>query len=195
MQELAYASYLNVSVAILPPPRNRTHVPSYARAIHTCLDKITIMHFSVRVPVYNPAAFQLVSPTPQPALPSPSISASSVASGVSASSSKSAGFLHMMEEEFNTTWEMWDVIRTICESNPQLSLSEFFVWNSKGGIANKRCHITFSRPHPLLSAFEKKQNTRGFLVFFSNCLCTSSSLSRVTPPLARGEDHQGSCRR
>ena len=126
MQELAYASYLNVSVAILPPPRNRTHVPSYARAIHACLDKIPYMHFSVRVPVYDPAVFQLVTPTPRPASPAPSISASSIASGVSATSSKSAGFPHTTEEEFNTTWEMWDVIRTICESNPRLSLSESF---------------------------------------------------------------------
>ena len=124
MQELAYASYLNVSVAILPPPRNRTHVPSYARAIHACLDKIPYMHFSVRVPVYDPAVFQLVAPTPRPASPVPSISASSIASGVSATSSKSMGFPHTTEEEFNTTWEMWDVIRTICESNPRLSLSE-----------------------------------------------------------------------
>ena len=126
MQELAYASYLNVSVAILPTPRNRTHVPSYARAIHACLDKIPHMHFSVRVPVYDPAVFQLVAPTPRPASPAPSISASSIASGVSATSSKSMGFPHTTEEEFNTMWEMWDVIRTICESNPRLSLSESF---------------------------------------------------------------------
>ena len=127
MQELAYASYLNVSVAILPPPRNRTHVPSYARAIHACLDKIPYMHLSVRIPVYDPGVFQLMTPTPRSASPSPSISASSIASGVSAASSKSMSFPHTTEEEFNSTWEMWDVIRTICESNPRLSLSELFL--------------------------------------------------------------------
>jgi protein arginine N-methyltransferase 5 len=127
MQELAYASYLNVSVAVLPPPRNRAHVPSYARAIHTCLDKIPYMHLSVRVPVYDPTVFQLVTPTPRPTSPALSISASSTTSGVSTASSKSSGFPQTTEEEFNTTWEMWDVIRTICESNPRLSLSKLFV--------------------------------------------------------------------
>ena len=123
MQELAYASYLNVSVAILPPPRDRTHVPSYARAIHTCLDKIPYMHLSVRIPVYDPSVFQLATPTPRPGSPSPSVS-SSIASNTSAASSKSMSFPHTTEEEFNSTWEMWDVIRTICESDPRLSLSE-----------------------------------------------------------------------
>jgi len=127
MQELAYASYLNASVAILPPPRNRAHVPSYARAIHACLNKIPYMDISVRVPVYDPAVFQLVTPTPRSVSPSPSISSSSIASGVSAASSKSMSFPHTTEEEFNSTWEMWDVIRTICESSPRLSLSELFV--------------------------------------------------------------------
>ena len=126
MQELAYASYLGVSVAVLPPPRNRAHIPSYARAIRTCLDKIPFMHFSVRVPVYDPAVFQLVMPTPRSASPSPSVSHSSIASGISTTSSKSAGFPHTTEEEFNGTWEMWDVIRTICESSPRLSLSSHF---------------------------------------------------------------------
>ena len=124
MQELAYASYLNVSVAILPPPRNRTHVPSYARAIHACLDKIPYMHLSVRVPVYDPSVFQLVTPTGSP---TPSIGASSVGNGSSPMSPKSMSFPHTTEEEFNSTWEMWDVIRNICESNPRLSLSELFV--------------------------------------------------------------------
>ena len=127
MQELAYASYLNVSVAILPPPRNRSHVPSYARAIYACLNKIPYMHLSVRVPVYDPLVFQLVTATPRPGSPSPSISSSSIASGVSAASSKPTSFPHTTEEEFNSTWEMWDVIRTICESNPRLSISESFV--------------------------------------------------------------------
>lgn len=127
MQELAYALYLNVSVAVLPPPRNRTHVPSYARAIRACLDKIPCMHLSVRVPVYDPMVFQLAAPTPRPASPSPSISSSSIASGVSTSSSKSTSFPQTTEEEFNGTWEMWDVIRTICESNPRLSLSELLL--------------------------------------------------------------------
>ena len=127
MQELAYASYLNVSVAVLPPPRNRTHVPSYARAIRACLDKIPYMHLSVRVPVYDPTVFQLVTPTPRPPSPSPSISPSSIASGISTASSKSMSFPHTTEEEFNGTWEMWDVIRTICENDPRLSLSELLV--------------------------------------------------------------------
>ena len=128
MQELTYASYLNVSVAVLPPPRNRNHVPSYARAIHACLDKIPYMHFSVRVPVYDPAVFQPVMVTPRPASPS------SIASGGSTTSSKSPGFPQTTEEEFNGTWEMWDVIRTICESNPRLTISE--VVRSKGCLCS-----------------------------------------------------------
>lgn len=127
MQELAYASYLNVSVAILPPPRNRTHVPSYARAIRACLDKIPYMYLSVRVPVYDPSVFQQFTPTPRPCSPSPSISSSSIASSGSTTSSKSGTFPLTTEEEFNSTWEMWDVIRSVCESNPRLSLSELSV--------------------------------------------------------------------
>lgn len=127
MQELAYASYLNVSVAILPPPRNRDHVPSYARAIHTCLDKIPYMHLSVRLPVYDPLVFQLAASTPRSGSPTPSFGASPNGSSISTASSRSMSFTRTTEEEFNSTWEMWDVIRTICENNPRLSLSEFLV--------------------------------------------------------------------
>jgi hypothetical protein len=27
--------------------------------------------------------------------------------------------------QLNATWEMWDVIRTVCDSNARLTLSEF----------------------------------------------------------------------
>jgi len=149
MQELAYASYLNVSVAILPPPRNRTHVPSYARAIHACLNKIPFMHLSVRVPVYDPAVFQLVASTPRAPSPSLSASTSSIASSASAMSSKSASFPHTTEEEFNGTWEMWDVIRTICESSPRLSLSELFLRKGAWMLMCSGLALDLTPPLPL----------------------------------------------
>src|SRR5258708_23558789 len=57
-QEVAYASYLNVQTVILPPPRHRSHVASYARAINECLKSTPYINFSIRLPIYDPAVFQ-----------------------------------------------------------------------------------------------------------------------------------------
>ncbi|EEB88196.1 hypothetical protein MPER_14103, partial [Moniliophthora perniciosa FA553] len=53
-QELTYASYLNIQTAILPPPRNRVYVTSYARIINSCLRNTPFMNLAVRLPVYDP---------------------------------------------------------------------------------------------------------------------------------------------
>ncbi|KAG6900677.1 hypothetical protein C0993_004986 [Termitomyces sp. T159_Od127] len=58
-QELAYASYLNVQAAILPAPRNRDHVASYARIVNSCLKSAPYIHLSVRLPVYHPSAWEI----------------------------------------------------------------------------------------------------------------------------------------
>ncbi|TCD60480.1 methyltransferase protein [Steccherinum ochraceum] len=104
LQELAYASYLGTHTAILPSPRHRAHVASYARAINAALKAVPYMQLSVRIPIYDPSMIQLNPPTKDP------------------------------EEEENpsrlgsdqpsiATWEMWDVIRNVCGYNPRLTLT------------------------------------------------------------------------
>jgi protein arginine N-methyltransferase 5 len=102
-QELAYASYLNLQTVILPPPRNRDRVADYARAVNACLS-ITYpgLQISIRIPVYDPRSSSVAShyeDTPESPL------------------------LLAPEGDLSSTWEMWDVIRTICGHNPRLSLS------------------------------------------------------------------------
>ncbi|KAI0033553.1 PRMT5 arginine-N-methyltransferase-domain-containing protein, partial [Vararia minispora EC-137] len=58
LQELAFASYLDVHAAILPPPRNRHHIASYARAVCAALSRVTYMTLSVRLPIYDPAVLR-----------------------------------------------------------------------------------------------------------------------------------------
>ncbi len=102
-QELAYASYLNLLTVILPPPRNRDRVADYARAVNACLS-ITYpgLQISLRIPVYDPRSSSVTSyheDTPVSPL------------------------LRAPEGDLSSTWEMWDVIRTICGHSPRLSLS------------------------------------------------------------------------
>ena len=178
MQELAYASYLNVSIAVLPPPRNRAHVPSYARAIHACLNKIPYMHFSVRVPLYDPVVFQVATPTPRSASPSLSISSSSIASGISTASSRSMSFPHTTEEEFNSMWGMWDVIRTICESNPRLSLSELFRLRNSCTLKRLSLALDLTPPLPLTAGVLDKwlaEPTRQIFLPASTFIANSKS--------------------
>ncbi|KAJ7650328.1 PRMT5 arginine-N-methyltransferase-domain-containing protein [Roridomyces roridus] len=118
-QELAYASYLNIQSAILPPPRNREHVSSYARTVNACLKSSPYMHFSIRLPIYNPSVLDtqrspLASPgsSHSPQLPSTPRLVVSADKGSEASSS-----------DLDGTWEMWDVIRSICDYSTRLSLS------------------------------------------------------------------------
>jgi protein arginine N-methyltransferase 5 len=115
-QEISYAAYLNIYTVILPPPRNREHVASYARTVNTCLTKFPYISLSVRLPIYHPATFQPTqtqatqnaSPVPSPAAPS-----LFVTDHVRSASGNS----------LNATWEMWDVIRTMCDYNTRLTLS------------------------------------------------------------------------
>ncbi|KAF9450345.1 PRMT5-domain-containing protein [Macrolepiota fuliginosa MF-IS2] len=135
-QELAYASYLNIHTAILPAPRNRSHAASYARIINNCLKNTPYIYLSVRLPIYNPTILQTQAipsfPTgsssgspglglspggilPTPPLPSlvisPDATSSPTSSGISS------------ESEMNATWEMWDLIRSICDYNTRLTLT------------------------------------------------------------------------
>ncbi|KZV62913.1 PRMT5-domain-containing protein [Peniophora sp. CONT] len=100
LQELSYASYLDVQTAILPPPRNRQHVASYARALNAALVRIPYMQLSIRLPIYDPSIFRDEN-TPSGERP-----------GSKAS-----------EAELNMCWEMWDAVRTLCGYNPRLTLA------------------------------------------------------------------------
>ncbi|KAI0264494.1 PRMT5 arginine-N-methyltransferase-domain-containing protein [Gloeopeniophorella convolvens] len=132
-QELSYASYLDVQTAIFPPPRNRSQIAAYGRAVNSCLSRTPYMQFSIRLPIYDPSIFQS-SPSPRSAfgfLPdSPSPTKSSISSSsrpstpeVRTSESRAAPSTRASEAELNATWEMWDIIRTICAYNPRLTLT------------------------------------------------------------------------
>ncbi|KAJ6619700.1 PRMT5 arginine-N-methyltransferase-domain-containing protein [Mycena sp. CBHHK59/15] len=122
-QELAYASYLNIHTAILPPPRSRDHVSSYARAVNACLKNSPYMHISIRLPIYNPSvlkshlspmpgspsAASLRSPSPVPSTPRLVVSDERGAETTSGN--------------LDGTWEMWDLIRSICDYSTRLSLT------------------------------------------------------------------------
>ncbi|PPQ67483.1 hypothetical protein CVT25_006024 [Psilocybe cyanescens] len=127
-QELAYASYLNIHTVILPSPRNRDHVASYARIVNSCLTKFPYIYISIRLPIYNPSVFQPSSPSSPVLRPtSPPMHASL------GSSSSIAPSLVISESEqlpasnsgvsLNATWEMWDLIRTMCDYNMKLTLT------------------------------------------------------------------------
>ena len=106
-QELAYASYLNVHTAILPPPRNREHVASYARIVNAMLNSVPYMQFAVRLPIYDPATIHL----PQDA---------------SKRDSKPGVSRKLLDDQSSiATWEMWDAIRTICDYSPRLVIGAF----------------------------------------------------------------------
>jgi type II protein arginine methyltransferase len=94
--ELAWASYLNVGIVILPPPQSRDCLTSYARAVNAALGRLanSRMDLSVRIPVYDPRART-----------TPTLNASSVM------------------EVLNSSWEMWDLIRSVCDYHPRLTLS------------------------------------------------------------------------
>ncbi|EIN04806.1 PRMT5-domain-containing protein [Punctularia strigosozonata HHB-11173 SS5] len=126
-QELAYATYLNIGTAILPPPRNRAHAASYGRAIGAALAANPALHLSLRLPIYDPAVFQAqagkppASPAPVsvPGSPSPATFSPSRASVSSVGSSVARA----PEGDLNGNWEMWDVIRSVCDYHPHLSLT------------------------------------------------------------------------
>ncbi|KAJ7052637.1 PRMT5 arginine-N-methyltransferase-domain-containing protein [Mycena amicta] len=119
-QELAYASYLNIHAAILPSPRNREHVSSYARTVNACLKAHPYMHLSIRLPIYNPTVLEGPipgSPSP-PSFRSPSPAPSTPRLIVSDDRSADPPPTNL-----DATWEMWDVIRSICDYNTRLTLT------------------------------------------------------------------------
>ncbi|KAF8510773.1 PRMT5-domain-containing protein [Gautieria morchelliformis] len=61
LQEVSYASYLNVQTVILPPPRNRSQVGSYARAVNSALSCTSSVQISIRIPLYDPKRLSLQS--------------------------------------------------------------------------------------------------------------------------------------
>ncbi|KAF7374956.1 Protein arginine N-methyltransferase [Mycena sanguinolenta] len=122
-QELAYASYLNIPTAILPPPRSREHVSSYARTIHACLKSSSYIHLSIRLPIYNPSVLEgrltpMTSPSSSggllPGSPTPSTPRLVVPDDRRTETTSG---------NLDATWEMWDVIRSICDYNTRLSLT------------------------------------------------------------------------
>ncbi|PFH53048.1 hypothetical protein AMATHDRAFT_138418 [Amanita thiersii Skay4041] len=123
-QEIAYASYLNIQTVILPAPRSRFHVASYARIISACLETTTFLNLSVRLPIYNPSVLRQESPVP-------TASQSSLIEPASASdvpmillpSNTTQNLSSAPEGELNATWEMWDVIRSMCGYDTRLSLT------------------------------------------------------------------------
>ena len=126
LQELSYASYLNVETAILPAPRNRAHLASYGRAINNALTRIPYMQFSIRLPIYNPSIFRadgkdsssqlIASPMTSHFPPSPDTPEIRIPL-------KAAPSTRASEAELNATWEMWDMVRSMCGYNTRLTLS------------------------------------------------------------------------
>ncbi|KAI0049761.1 PRMT5-domain-containing protein [Auriscalpium vulgare] len=122
-QELSYASYLDVHTAILPPPRNRDQIASYGRTINTCLSRTPYMQLSVRLPIYDPSIFRPhASRTSSPASPSfapepPSTPSIRTPEPPTTPSTKAS------EAELNATWEMWDIVRSLCAYSPRLTLT------------------------------------------------------------------------
>ncbi|KAG5354099.1 hypothetical protein C0989_007459 [Termitomyces sp. Mn162] len=119
-QELAYASYLNIHSAILPAPRNRDHVASYARIINSCLKNTPYIHLSVRLPIYNPSVLHppaSASSSPLPGTKIPNFINSTP------STPGSEKFSVAPESQLDATWEMWDLIRSICDYNTRLTLT------------------------------------------------------------------------
>ncbi|RDB25973.1 Protein arginine N-methyltransferase 5 [Hypsizygus marmoreus] len=126
-QELSYASYLNVQSAILPAPRNRDHVASYARIVNACLKNTPYIHLSIRLPIYNPSVLQSSSSTSildaESILASATRSPSRCTPRLAVSGSSSEKLSAAPEGELNGTWEMWDLIRSICDYNTRLTLT------------------------------------------------------------------------
>ncbi|CAK5269133.1 unnamed protein product [Mycena citricolor] len=117
-QELSYATYLNIHTAILPPPRSREHLASYARVVNACLKASPYMHISIRLPIYNPSVLESRVP---PGGQSPSsMVASPPTPRLVVSDDRGA---ETTSANLDGTWEMWDVIRSMCDYNTRLSLT------------------------------------------------------------------------
>ncbi|KAG5647400.1 hypothetical protein DXG03_000471 [Asterophora parasitica] len=127
-QELAYASYLNVQSAIIPAPRNRDHVASYARIVNSCLKNTPYIHLSIRLPIYNPSVLQNTPASPsllgvEDFAGSSSLSPTQPAPRLVVPGNTSQKLSTAPEGELNATWEMWDLIRSMCDYNTRLTLT------------------------------------------------------------------------
>jgi protein arginine N-methyltransferase 5 len=111
LQELSFASYLDVHTVILPPPRSRARVTSYARALGAALARVPYMQLSVRLPIYDPSIFRHppASPPHTPDASTPEI--------------RVPPARRATEAELNAMWEMWDAVRALCAYDPRLTLS------------------------------------------------------------------------
>jgi protein arginine N-methyltransferase 5 len=119
-QELAYACYLNISSVILPPPRNRAQIASYARSVNECIKNTPYVRVSIRIPIYDPSIFHVRSSSISVSVSSPANLQSSAPRIEVADSFETP---KAPEGELNARWEMWDVIRSVCDYNPRLTLS------------------------------------------------------------------------
>ncbi len=82
-QELAFAAYLSLHIAVLPAPQpsNRAHAPAFARTLHAALSASATLQLAVRIPIYHPGI------------------------------------------DFHQPWQTWDLLRTMCEYHPRLSVA------------------------------------------------------------------------
>ncbi|KAI0070415.1 PRMT5-domain-containing protein [Panus rudis PR-1116 ss-1] len=106
LQELAYASYLNIQTVILPPPRSRTHVASYARTLNAALKAVPYMQLSVRIPIYDP----------------PRVSPSKSKTNLNGDGGEKM-ILGMLDQTSIASWEIWDTIRTVCGYDARVTLT------------------------------------------------------------------------
>jgi type II protein arginine methyltransferase len=129
-----------VQIVIFPPPRNRSQIAAYGRAINTCLARTPYMQFSIRLPTYDPSIFQTNSPTrstsgePRDRLPSPDPSSPLPSTPIRSPEPRASPSTKASEAELNATWEMWDAIRSICAYNPRLTLSELLWCSRRPGL-------------------------------------------------------------
>lgn len=123
---------MNIASVILPSPRNRAHVASYARAVNECIKNTPYVRFSIRIPIYDPSIFHTRTP------PGSGSSSFSSPNGLMPSTPRIEIVDDPMtqthhkpprapEGELNTTWEMWDIVRSICDYNSRLTLSESLI--------------------------------------------------------------------
>ncbi|KAJ3874601.1 shk1 kinase-binding protein 1 [Lentinula edodes] len=128
-QELAYASYLNIHTAILPPPRNRDHISSYARIVRACLSSAPYMNLAIRLPVYDTSILEPVVPLSPSSSPSSFRSSSApstprlVVSGSADSLNRLSTTSAPLEAHIDAAWETWDLIKSICDYNIRLALA------------------------------------------------------------------------
>ncbi|KAF5367430.1 hypothetical protein D9758_003674 [Tetrapyrgos nigripes] len=131
-QELNYASYLNIQNAILPAPRNRQRAACYARVVDACLQSLPFMNLSIRLPVYDSSlVHDPLSASSNDAAPPMKRSASlhSVSSRpptprlVVSQTIEANPVPKNLEQKIDAAWETWDLIRSLCDYNPRLSLA------------------------------------------------------------------------